>query len=63
MKNLELNQMEIIQGGNECAGAIVTAGIGISSILAAGILGGPIGLSIACAGFMWGVFSNQGACS
>ena len=65
MKQLELNQMENLTGGQlstECAGAI---GGAVLSIIGLGLTlatGGLFAIGLAAGSFLWSVGTNTGAC-
>ena len=52
MKTLELNRMEIIDGGGPCDGQIAAFALANVSVVAATLAGGPFGFALATASFM-----------
>ena len=60
MKTLELNQMELVEGGS-CGSATASGIVSLGSV-AFSLLGGPIGFGIAVIGFGLALYNQAEAC-
>ena len=61
MKTLELNQMENIEGGNDCSGQVNAALLASAAFVFAAFVAGPFGLLLAGASYFV-AWDNLGDC-